>query len=751
MLFTSRSTQHLRQVIALLWVLLMAGLLAACGDQSPQSDPDATHDPLSESAGAAETASSLAEPPMAEQRPHLVSAPAGDREDPWYWLRDDERQDADVLAYLNAENDYTDASMAGLSEFKSMLIEELRGRIVEDDTSTPVFDNGYWYYTRYESGQEYPIHARRQGRMDAEEEVLLDVNELAQGHDFYRIGDWDVSLDNRRLAFLEDTNGRRQHRLMLRDLETGEFVDTGVMGVSSLSWSADHRHLFYVANEPETLRSWQVRRFDTQAEPLVEGELVYQEDDEAFYTGVGRTDSGRYNLIYLASTVSSEMHILESDQPRGEFRVFYPRQRDHEYSIDHFNDAWLIRTNLEAPNFRIMKAGLADHADQNQWQELIEHSEAVFIHDFTALNNSLAISERSNGLRRIRLHDWRTGESSILDFDEPTYTAYLGSNPEPGSDRLRFHYTSMTTPTQTLEYDVVTGERELLKQDEVAGGFDRRDYVTERIDVPARDGVLVPVSILRHRDTPLDGSAPLYQYAYGSYGSSSEPTFSSNRLSLVDRGFVYAIAHVRGGQELGRQWYDDGRMLNKKNTFRDFIDVTSHLVEEGVVDPDRVFAMGGSAGGLLMGGVANMAPDLYTGIVAHVPFVDVVTTMLDETIPLTTNEFDEWGNPKDPEFYEYMLAYSPYDNVAAQDYPAMLVTTGLWDSQVQYWEPAKWVARLRATGTGDEPLLLHTNMEAGHGGASGRFQRLDSTALEFAFILDQAGLVDTELREDAIR
>jgi oligopeptidase B len=688
---------------------------------------------------------------MAEQRPHLVRAPAGDREDPWYWLRDDERQDADVLAYLNAENDYTDASMAGLSDFKSTLIEELRGRIIEDDTSTPVFDNGYWYYSRYESGQEYPIHARRQGRMDAEEEVLLDVNELAQGHDFYRIGEWDVSLDNRRLAFLEDTNGRRQHRLMLRDLETGELVDTGVTGVSSLSWSADHRHLFYVANEPETLRSWQVRRFDTEAEPLVEGELVYQEDDEAFYTGVGRTDSGRYNLIYLASTVSSEMHILESDQPRGEFRVFYPRQRDHEYSIDHFNDVWLIRTNLEAPNFRIMKAGLVDHADQNQWQPLIEHSEEVFIHDFTALDRALAISERSDGLRRIRLHDWETGESSILDFDEPAYTAYLGPNPEQSTDRLRFYYTSMTTPLQTLDYNVVTGERSLLKQEEVAGGFDRADYVTERIDVPARDGVLVPVSIMRHRDTPLDGSAPLYQYAYGSYGSSSEPTFSSNRLSLVDRGFVYAIAHVRGGQELGRQWYDDGRMLNKKNTFRDFIDVTSHLVEEGLVDPDRVFAMGGSAGGLLMGGVANMAPELYTGIVAHVPFVDVVTTMLDESIPLTTNEFDEWGNPKDPEFYEYMLAYSPYDNVAAQDYPAMLVTTGLWDSQVQYWEPAKWVARLRATGTGDEPLLLHTNMEAGHGGASGRFQRLDSTALEFAFILDQAGLVDTDLREEAIR
>lgn len=749
MLSISLPTHVLRRIAALIWVLLIAGLLAACGDQPPRSESESREGSGSESAQ--EAAASQPEPPVAEQRPHVVTAAAGDRDDPWYWLRDDERQDADVLAYLNAENDYTDASMAPLSDFKSGLIEELRERIVEDDTSVPVFDNGYWYYTRYESDQEYPIHARRQGSMDAEEEILLDVNELAQGHDFYRVGSWDVSLDNRMLAFLEDTNGRRQHRLMLRDLETGEFVDTGVTGVSSLSWSADHRHLFYVANEPETLRSWQVRRFDSQAETLAEGELVYQEDDEAFYTSVGRTDSGRYNLIYLASTVSSETHILDSDQPLGEFRVFYPRHRDHEYSIEHFNDAWLIRTNLQAPNFRIMKVGLDDHSDQGEWQDVIEHSEAVFIHDFTALNNALAISERSDGLRRIRLYRWATGESSILDFDEPAYTAYLGSNPDQSSDRLRFHYTSMTTPTQTMDLNVVTGERELLKQEQVAGGFDQTDYVTERIDVPARDGARVPVSIMRHRDTPMDGSAPLYQYAYGSYGSSSEPTFSSNRLSLVDRGFVYAIAHVRGGQELGRQWYDDGRMLNKINTFNDFIDVTSHLVEEALVDPDRVFAMGGSAGGLLMGAVANMAPELYTGIVAHVPFVDVVTTMLDASIPLTTNEYDEWGNPEDPEYYQYMLAYSPYDNVAAQDYPAMLVTTGLWDSQVQYWEPAKWVARLRATGTGQEPLLLHTNMEAGHGGASGRFQRLDSTALEFAFILDQAGLVDNDLREDASR
>ena len=726
---------------------LSVALLTGCGAQDPEAMNDKATEAATEAGVAMEDSApvvSLPEPPMAEQRPHMVTAPAGDRDDPWYWLRDDEREDEDMLAYLNAENEYSDAVMAPLSDLQDDLFEEMRGRIVEDDSSVPVFDNGYWYYTRYESGKEYPIYARRESTMEADEEVLLNVNELAEPHDFYSVGDWDVSLDNQTLAFLEDTNGRRQFRLMLRDLSSGEFTDTGVTGVSSLSWSADHRHLFYVANEPETLRSWQVRRFDTQADDMAEGELVYQEDDDAFYTGVGRTDSGAFNLIYLRSTVSSEVHVLESDQPMNDFRVFYPRQRDHRYSIDHFGDHWLVQTNFQAPNFKIMRTGLADHADMSQWQDLIAHSDDVFLHGFTALDNALAISERSGGLRRIRLHDWSSGESSLLSFDEPAYAAYLGPNPDQSSDELRFIYTSMTTPAQTLDYNVVTGERVVLKQNEVPGGFDREDYVTQRLDIPARDGVLVPVSVMRHKDTPMDGTAPLYQYAYGSYGSSSEPSFSTNRLSLVDRGFIYAIAHVRGGQELGRQWYDDGRMLNKMNTFTDFIDVTAHLTDEGMVDADRVFAMGGSAGGLLMGAIANMAPERYTGIVAHVPFVDVVTTMLDESIPLTTNEFDEWGNPMDPEYYEYMLSYSPYDNVRAQDYPALLVTTGLWDSQVQYWEPAKWVAKLRATVTGDEPILLHTNMDAGHGGASGRFRRLELTAMEFAFVIDQAGLLEND-------
>jgi len=675
---------------------------------------------------------------MAEQRPHVVSASGGDRVDPWYWLRDDERADPDVLAYLEAENAYKQAQLAHVADMQDDLFAELRGRVVEDDATVPYPDRGYWYYRRYEAGKEYPIYARRKGDLDAPEQVILDVNELAEPHDFYRVGQWDVSSDGRYLAFLEDTVGRRQYELNIKDLETGAIESTGISGVSSLSWTGSSDHLLFVTNHPETLRSWQVRRLDRTAGEPGQGELVYQEDDEAFYTSVGRLSSNRFNVIYLRSTVASEVHVLPSDQPQAEFELFFPRERDHLYSIDHLDERWIIRTNHEAPNFRVMEAELGAHADREQWRDLIAHSEDVFIQGMAVMQDFLAVSERSDGLRRLRIHDWDSGDASILDFDEPAYAAYLGTNSDQSSGRLRYVYTSMTTPSQTWELDVASGERELLKQTEIPGGFESEQYRTKRAWAQARDGTLIPVSLMHHRDTPLDGSAPLYQYAYGSYGSSSDPAFSSNRLSLVDRGFVFAIAHVRGGQEMGRHWYDQGRMLNKRNTFHDFIDVTRYLVAEGMVDGDRVFAMGGSAGGLLIGAVANMAPELYRGLVAHVPFVDVVTTMLDESIPLTTNEFDEWGNPKDPVYYDYMLSYSPYDNISEQDYPALLVTTGLWDSQVQYWEPAKWVARLRATKTDSNPLLLHTDMEAGHGGASGRYRRLEQTAMEYAFVLDLA-------------
>ncbi len=726
--------------------LALAGLLVACSpSDDPMSEPidrtetdEAVTEPVTESVADPDELT----PPTAEQRPHVVSAPGGERVDPWYWLRDDERADPEMLAYLEAENEYKEARLSHLVDLRQSLFEELRGRIREDDSTVPYHDRGYWYYVRYEEGLEYPIYARRKGELEADEQILLDVNDKAEEHSFYQVGGWDVSMDGQRLAWLEDTVGRRQHRIMIKNLETGEITDTGLTGVSSLSWSGHDDMLYYVENEPETLRSWRVRRYRLGDEGP--GELVYQEDDAAFYTRVSRTTSNDYNFIYLRSTVASEMHVVPADATDAPFEVFYPRERDHEYMADHLGDHWIIRTNFEAPNFRIMKVGLDEHADREAWQDVIVHSEDVFVEGFDALEGFLALGERSDGLRRIRIFDWESGESELLTFDEPAYAAYLGTNRDQSATTLRYVYTSMTTPRSTYELDVATGERTLLKRDEVPGGFDPEEYVTRRDWAEARDGTRVPVSILHRRDTPLDGTAPLYQYAYGSYGNSADPTFSTGRLSLVDRGFVFAIAHIRGGQEMGRHWYDEGRMLDKINTFTDFIDVTQHLVDEELIDSDRVFAMGGSAGGLLMGAVVNMAPELYRGIVAHVPFVDVVTTMLDESIPLTTNEYDEWGNPNDPEYYDYMLSYSPYDNVAEQDYPAMLITTGLWDSQVQYWEPAKWVARLRHKKTDDNALLLHTNMEAGHGGASGRFRRLEQTAMEYAFVLDQAGLVGND-------
>mgnify|MGYP001054769765 CR=1 FL=1 len=725
--------------------LLSAVTLGGCADPSENS----VEEPATSDSSVAVTAANdpavpdtVPLPPIAEKRPHTVSAPGGDRVDPYYWMRDDTREDPEVIAWLEGENEYIEARLAHTETLQDTLVDELRGRIKEDDSSVPFESNGYFYYTRYEAGSEYPIYARRQGSMDGEEQIMLNVAEMAEGKDFFQIGNWAVSENGRHLAWLQDEVGRRQFKLMFKDLDTGEVIDTGLTGISSITWAADNQTLFYVANDPETLRSRFVRQYILGAENTAEN--LYDEDDASFYTGVSKTASGRFNFIYVGSTVSSEMRIFDSQNPELGFQVLFPRERDHEYIADHANGRWVIRSNWEAPNFRLMQAAEDQINDRDQWSDLIAHSEDNFIHNFNLFNEFVAVSERSDGLRRLRVLNFATGDSELIEFDEAAYAAYLSTNENPASQRLRYAYTSMTTPTSIFEIDVVNGDRELLKQQEIPSGFDSADYQTDRLWIEVRDGTMVPVSILHHVDTPLDGTAPLYQYAYGSYGSSSEPTFSTNRLSLVDRGFVFAIAHIRGGQEMGRTWYDQGKLLNKINTFSDFIDVTSGLVDRNLVDPDRVFAMGGSAGGLLMGAVANMAPDHYAGIIAHVPFVDVVTTMLDESIPLTTNEFDEWGNPMKPEFYDYMLSYSPYDNVSAQAYPAMLVTTGLWDSQVQYWEPAKWVARLRELKTDRNPLLLYTDMEAGHGGSSGRFERLERVAMEYAFVLDQAGMIGAD-------
>ena len=721
-----------------LWIMLVvlaAIAISGCTGEQETMDQEAV-DESAEAVAAADETQTVVLPPVAEKRPHTVSAPGGDREDPYYWMRDDERADPDVINWLDGENDYLEARLAHTEDFQSELVEEMRARIKEDDSSVPFEFGGYFYYTRYDSGSEYPIYARRAGSMEAEEQIMLNAPEMAEGKDFFQIGSWDVSPDGKQLAWLQDEVGRRQFRLMFKNLETGEVHDSGLEGISSITWSADNQTLFFVANDPETLRSRFVRQYVIgQENPVTD---IYDEDDASFYTGVGRSQSNRYNFIYVGSTVSSEMQVFDSQNPDQGFQVFFPRERDHEYSADHANGRWVIRTNWDAANFRLMQVGNDEYSDREQWGDLLPHDPETFVHNFDLFNDHVAVSERSNGLRRIRVIDLENDTSEMLAFDEPAYAAYLSTNLNPASDRLRFVYTSMTTPTSTYEIDMRSGERELLKRQEIPSGFDPADYRTDRIWAEVRDGTMVPVSILYHKDTALDGTAPLYQYAYGSYGSSSEPTFSTSRFSLVDRGFVFAIAHIRGGQEMGRQWYEQGKLLNKINTFTDFIDVTDVLVERNIADAERVFAMGGSAGGLLMGAVANMAPEKYAGIIAHVPFVDVVTTMLDESIPLTTNEFDEWGNPKDPEFYEYMLSYSPYDNVSAQAYPAMLVTTGLWDSQVQYWEPAKWVARLRELKTDDNPLLLYTDMDAGHGGSSGRFRRLERTAMEYAFVLDLA-------------
>ena len=681
-----------------------------------------------------------APPPVAARKPHPVESPHGVRTDEYYWLRDDTRTDPDMLAYLAAENAYKDAMLAHVRPLEDKLYAEIVGRIKQDDSSVPYRERGYWYYRRFDAGQEYPVHARRAGSLDAPEEILLDLEQLARGRDFYDVGEYEVSPDDRLLAYAEDTVGRRQYTLRFKDLASGELLPDVIENVEpAVAWAADSRTVIYIEKDPQTLLGSRVRKHVLGTDPATDP-LVYEEPDDAFYLDVSRSKDGRHLYILADSTVSSEQWFADAGDPGLEFRLIVPRERDHEYQAEHFDGRWILRSNWHAPNFRIVEAPLAGVADRSQWRDLVAHRDDAFLHGFSVFTEFLAIEERSGGLRKVRIRRWQGGEDFHLASDEPAYRAALGDNEEVGSHTVRYTYTSLTTPATTYDYDVRTGERTLLKQEPVLGEFDPARYVTEYLWVPARDGERIPVAIVHLRGYAKDGTAPLLQYGYGSYGLSSDPAFSSAVLSLLDRGFVYAVAQVRGGQELGRRWYDAGRLLRKQNSFTDFIDVTRHLVREGYADPARVFARGGSAGGLLMGAIANLAPQDYKALVAHVPFVDIVTTMLDESIPLTTNEYDEWGDPNERESYEYMLSYSPYDNVTRQAYPSLLVTTGLWDSQVQYFEPAKWVARLRQMKTDANPLLLRVNMEAGHGGKSGRFQRYRELAEEYAFLLDQAGI-----------
>ena len=679
-------------------------------------------------------------PPDAPQRAHEVKAPHGAvRQDEYYWLRDDTRKNPDVLAYLNAENAYVDATMQRLKPLEDRLYEEIVGRIKQDDSSVPYRERGYWYYSRFETGQDYPVYARRAGSMDAPEQVMLDLNEMAKGKDYFNVGDWVVSQDNRLLAWAEDDVGRRQYVIRIKNLETGELFEDRVGNVSpNLVWADDNRTLFYVENDPETLLTVRVRKH-VLGTPAAQDELVYEEKDDSFYMGIGRTRDDRFICIGVESTVSSESRCTPADRP-GEFVVLAPRTRDVEYSADHHDGRWVIRTNADgAKNFKIVTAP-SDARSRAQWTDWVAHRDDVFIEGFELFEGFTAISERSNGLERLRLLK-REGQEEYVKADEPAYSMGLATNAEPDTDWLRYTYTSLTTPATTYEVNTKTGERRLLKQQPVIG-YDAEKYVTERVWATAKDGTKIPVSIVHRKGVRKDGTAPLLQYAYGSYGNSMDPNFNLPVISLLDRGVVYAIAHIRGGQEMGRDWYDQGKLFNKKNTFTDFIDVTEFLVREGYAAKDRVAAYGGSAGGLLMGAISNMSPDTYRLILSQVPFVDVVTTMLDASIPLTTNEYDEWGNPEKKDYYEYMLSYSPYDNLRKQAYPAMFIGTGLWDSQVQYFEPAKYVARLRDLNTSDRPVLFRTNMDAGHGGKSGRFRRYRELAEMYAFALDQLGVAE---------
>lgn len=692
-------------------------------------------------------------PPDVAKKPHVVKAPhGGERKDEYYWLRDDKREAGEMLAYLKAENAYADALLAPLKPVQDKLYDEIVARIKQDDASVPYRDRGWWYYSRFEAGKDYPIHARRKDAPGngaaailkaneaadfAGEEILLDVNALAAGKDYYAVSGRSVSQDNRWLVYGDDTNGRRQYTLRIKDLQTGKVLDDAIPGTAGYGvWADDNKTFFYIENDPETLLSTKVKKHVLGADPK-DDVLVYEEKDDTYYMGVGRTRDDKYIVIGLDSTVSNETRYTSAAAP-GAFEVLAPRERDVEYDADHFDGRWVIRTNDGgAKNFKIVTAADGS-ASRKDWQDWIAHDPNVYVEGIELFDGFAAVAERSGGLERVRiLRDG--GESDYVKADESAYSMGLDVNAEPASDWLRYSYTSLAMPATTYELNVNTGERRELKRQPVPG-YDPSRYVTERVWATAKDGTRIPVSLVYRKGFEKNGKAAMLQYGYGSYGASMDPGFSVTTVSLLDRGMVYALAHIRGGQEMGRQWYEDGKLLNKKNTFTDFIDVTDYLVEQGYAAPDRVAALGGSAGGLLMGAIANMAPDKYKVILSQVPFVDVVTTMLDASIPLTTNEYDEWGNPEQKEFYDYMLTYSPYDNLTAQAYPATFVGTGLWDSQVQYFEPAKYVARLRDLNTSSDPVVFRINMEAGHGGKSGRFRRYREQAEMYAFMLDQLGV-----------
>ncbi|HLP63073.1 MAG TPA: S9 family peptidase [Flavobacterium sp.] len=677
-------------------------------------------------------------PPVAKKKPHTIEKHGNIRTDNYYWLN--ERENPEVIDYLNQENEYYQKATAHTKEFQDQLFEEMKSRIKEDDESVPYLYNGYYYITRYETGKDYPIYSRKKGSLEAKEEIMFDCNEMAKGHSYFQLAGLSVSEDNKWVAFGVDLVSRRQYTLQFKNLETGEILSTKIENTTGgATWANDNRTVFYTRKDSVTLRSDKIYKHKLGSD-ISNDELVYHEKDETFNTYIYKSKSKKYLVIGSSSTLTSEYQLLLASTPDEKFTVFQKRTRGLEYSISHYEDNFYIVTNKDkATNFKLMKTPENKTSKEN-WVDLIPHRDDVLLEDIDVFKDYLVVSERSNGLNKIRIMPWK-GEEYYLPFEIETYTCYTTTNIDFDTEILRYGYQSMATPASVIDFNMRTKTKTVLKEQAVLGGkFDKNNYEEKRIWATAKDGTKVPISIVYRKGIKKDGKNPFLLNSYGSYGYSMDPGFSSTRLSLLDRGFIFGIAHIRGGEDLGRQWYEDGKLLKKKNTFTDFIDCSEFLIAEKYTSNDYLFAEGGSAGGLLMGAVINMAPQLYKGVIAQVPFVDVVTTMLDDTIPLTTGEYDEWGNPNDKKYYDYMLSYSPYDNVKAQEYPNLYVSTGLHDSQVQYWEPAKWVAKLREMKTNNNQLFLDTNMDTGHGGASGRFEALKELAKEFTFLLDLVGI-----------
>lgn len=678
-------------------------------------------------------------PPKAKKIAKELTIHNHTRTDQYYWLN--ERENPEVINYLEKENEYYQEFMKPYQKFEKDLFEELKSRIKENDESVPYFLNGYWYQVKYQEGKDYPIYVRKKEKIEAAEEVIIDVNELAEGHEYFNLSGLSISPNNKYASFGVDRVGRRKYTLQVKDLEVNEILPTKIeLTTGGSVWANDNKTIFYTRKDDQTLRSNQVFKHQLGSEPK-QDKLVFQEDDETFISYVYKTKSKEFIVIGSTSTTTDDYQILNANQPEDNFKPFAKRKQGVEYNIEHYKDHFYITTNLDgATNFKLMKTPIEKTSVEN-WQEVIPHKEDTLLEGIDVFNEYLVTSERYNGLNRIRVMRWDEKDDFYLPFESETYTAYTTTNPEFDTHKLRFAYNSLTQPASVVEFDMQEKTSKILKEQEVPNpNFDKDNYISERVWATASDGTKIPVSLVYKKGVKRNGKNPLLQYAYGSYGATIDPYFSTSRISLLDRGFIYAIAHIRGGEYLGRQWYEDGKMMKKKNTFTDFIDVSHYLIDQKYTSPEHLYAMGGSAGGLLMGAVINSSPELYHGVISAVPFVDVVTTMLDDSIPLTTGEYDEWGNPNEKEYYEYMLSYSPYDQVKAQNYPNLLVTTGLHDSQVQYWEPAKWVAKLRELKTDDHLLFLDTNMKAGHGGASGRFEALKEVAKEYIFLFHLEGI-----------